>query len=168
MPGPRSRAARCGAMTGAVCAFPPAGYFEDMATMPLMALRAQSFYYETSPWVAYRQRDSSILASMSLRKALDQSAALLPLAQALAGQPEWQHAGLRLALAQQAARSLVGAMRHVCQSPDGTAALAEQLRQNFRAASPLTPEELARAYLQRGWWLRRRRFLRWFHATPTP
>ena len=38
----------------------------------------------------------------------------------------------------------------------------------FRAASPLTPEELARAYLQRGWWLRRRRFLRWFHATPTP
>ncbi len=148
--------------------FPAGRYFEDMATMPLMALRAQSFYYETSPWVAYRQRDSSILASMSLRKALDQSAALLPLTQALAGQPEWQHAGLRLALAQQAARSLVGATRHVCQSPDGTAALAEQLRQNFRAASPLTPEELARAYLQRGWWLRRRRFLRWFHATPTP
>ena len=35
-------------------------------------------------------------------------------------------------------------------------------------ANHFTPEELARAYLQRGWWLRRRRFLRWFHATPTP
>ncbi|MFO1228769.1 MAG: hypothetical protein U1E75_00100 [Alicycliphilus sp.] len=58
--------------------------------------------------MAYRQRGSSILATMTLRKALDQSAALLPLAQALQGRPELQHAGLRLALAQHAARSLIG------------------------------------------------------------
>ena len=151
--------------------FPVGRYFEDMATMPLMALRADSFFYAPSPWVAYRQRGSSILATMSLPKALDQSAALLPLAQALQGRPELQHAGLRLALAHQAARSLAGAMRHVCQGRDACdqpSVLAERLRQNFRAASPLTPEELARAYLRRGWWLRRRKFLRWFHATPMP
>jgi len=150
--------------------FPEGRYFEDMATMPLLALRARSGYYAPRPWVAYRQRGSSILATMTTPKALDQSAALLPLAQALAGRPELQHPGVRLALAQQAARSLVGAMRHVCQAGAGAgqAALAEQLRQNFRAASPLAPEQLAQAYLRRGWLLRRRRFLRWYHANPKP
>ncbi|MBS0390622.1 MAG: glycosyltransferase family 2 protein [Proteobacteria bacterium] len=153
--------------------FPVGRYFEDMATMPLMALRADSFYYEPHPWLAYRQRGSSILATMSTPKALDQSAALLPLAQALQGRPELQQPGLRLALAHQAARSLIGAMRHVCQCKAGEAqpqpsVLAEGLRHNFRAASPVSPEELARAYLRRGWWLRAAKFLRWFRATPTP
>ena len=151
--------------------FPVGRYFEDMATMPLMALRARSFFYEPSPWVAYRQRGSSILATMSTPKALDQSAALLPLARALQGRPELRQPALRLALAHQAARALTGAMRHVslCQPIEGQpqpSTLAERLRQDFRAASPLTPEELARAYLRRGWWLRRRKFLRWFHAMP--
>ena len=151
--------------------FPAGRYFEDMATMPLMALRAQSFYYQPQPWVAYRQRGSSILATMSLHKALDQSAALLPLARALRGTPCQAHAGVRLALAQQAARSLIGAMRYVCQAPPAAAGpapaqVAAQLRENFRAASPLAPEALARAWLLRGWWLRRRRFLRWWRAQP--
>lgn len=149
--------------------FPVGRYFEDMATMPLMALRADSFFYEPRPWVAYRQRGSSILATMTTAKALDQSAALLPLAQALHGRPELRQADLRLALAHQAARCLTGAMRHVCQGRGGDAAqppsaVAEQLRQNFCAVSPLGPDALARAYLLRGWWLRRRKFLRWFRA----
>ncbi|WP_404301288.1 glycosyltransferase family 2 protein [Alicycliphilus denitrificans] len=166
-----SRRALWGSADGSGLRFPVGRYFEDMATMPLMALRADSFFYEPRPWVAYRQRGNSILATMTTPKALDQSAALLPLAQALQGRPELQQPGLRLALAHQAARALVGAMRHVCQGKLGDAqpqpsVLAERLRQNFRAASPLSPEELARAYLRRGWWLRRRKFLRWFHAMP--
>ena len=44
----------------------------------------------------------------------------------------------------------------------------EVLRHNFLEASPLTPTELARAYLLRGWWLRRQRFLRGFNARPAP
>ena len=162
------------ALWGADLRFPPGRYFEDMATMPLMALRAQSFYYEPQPWVAYRQRASSILSTMSLPKALDQSAALIPLAHALRLTPCHAHAGVRLALAQQAARSLVGALRYVCQSPSGTvqgeppSRIAEQMRQNFLEISPLTPEALARAYLLRGWWLRRHRFLRWYGARPQP
>jgi len=144
--------------------FPVGRHFEDMATMPLMALRAQSFYYEPRPWVAYRQRAGSILASMSVPKALDQSAALRPFAQALQASPCAGHAGVRLALAQQAARSLAGAMRAVCQAGDAKA--ADAVRRNFLDISPLPPEALARAYLLRGWWLRRQRFLRWFNARP--
>lgn len=144
--------------------FPVGKHFEDMTTMPLMALRARSFYYEPRPWVAYRQRAGSILASMSVPKALDQSAALLPFAQALQASPCASHQNLRLALAQQAARSLVGAMRAVCRA--GASEVADELRRNFVAVSPFAPAELARAYLLRGWWLRRQRFLHWFSARP--
>ena len=143
--------------------FPVGKHFEDMTTMPLVALRARSFYYESRPWVAYRQRAGSILASMSVPKALDQSAALLPFVQALEATPCARHEGLRLALAQQAARSLVGAMRAVRRA-GAAAGVGEALRRNFCAVSPLTPQELARAYLLRGWWLRCWRFLRWFNA----
>lgn len=132
--------------------------------MPLMALRARSFYYEPRPWVAYRQRAGSILASPSVPKALDQSAALRPFAQELQASPCAAHTGVRLALAQQAARSLMGAMRAVCRAGDAKA--ADAVRRNFIDISPLPPEILARAYLLRGWWLRRQRFLRWFNARP--
>ena len=71
---------------------------------------------------------------------------------------------MRLALAQQAARSLAGAMRAVCRAGDANA--ADAVRRNFLDISPLPPEALARAYLLRGWWLRRQRFLRWFNARP--
>ena len=85
--------------------FPVGRHFEDMATMPLMALRAGSFYYEPRPWVAYRQRTGSILASMSLSKARDQSAALRAFAQALQASPCSADVGVQLGLAQQAAGS---------------------------------------------------------------
>ncbi|WP_027994700.1 glycosyltransferase family 2 protein [Simplicispira psychrophila] len=162
------------ALWGEDLRFPQGRYFEDMTTMPLMALRAQSFYYEPRPWVAYRQRGNSILSSMSLPKALDQSAALLPLAQALRLTPCHAHAGVQLALAQQAARSLIGAMRYVCQSQgsidasEAPSSVAEHIRRNFCEISPLAPEALARAYLLCGWWLRRQRFLRWYGAQPLP
>ena len=150
--------------------FPVGRHFEDMATMPLMALRAGSFYYEPRPWVAYRQRTGSILASMSLPKARDQSAALRAFAQALKASPCSADVGVQLGLAQQAAGSMMGALRylrkagtHVPAAPSPSA-LAEEMRQNFLAISPLDPQALARAYLRRGWWLRRLRFLHWFHA----
>jgi hypothetical protein len=150
------------ALWGEDLRFPAGRYFEDMATMPLMALRAETYYYEPHPWVAYRQRVGSILASMSAPKALDQSAALLRFAQALQASSCSRHAGLQQALAQQAARSMVGAMRAVCQV--GAVDAADAVRRNFLQTSPLSPEELARSYLWRGWWLRRKRFLRWFNA----
>lgn len=155
---------------GADLRFPPGAYFEDMAAIPLMALRAESFYYEPRPWVAYRQRASSILADMSLPKALDQSAALLPFARALRASPCGTDERLQMALALQAARSLAGAMRVVCQSKpdkvDDPTVVADELRRNFLDISPLSPEALARTYLLRGWWLRRWRFLRWYNARP--
>lgn len=143
--------------------FPPGRYFEDMATMPQLALRARSFFYQPTPWVAYRQRGSSILATMSPQKCLDQSHALAGLAQALDADTGGcrDNARVRLAMAHQSARNLIGAMRFLRRQPDASA-LAEQVRQDFCALSPLSPRQLERAYLSRGWWLRYARFHRSF------
>lgn len=154
--------------------FPLNRYFEDMATMPLMALRADSFYYEPHPWVAYRQRASSILATMTPAKALDQSDALLPLSLALRSTECGSNVQVQQALAHQASRCLIGAMSYLCRHgsevgwSEPPLAVAQRLRENYLRISPLDSQALARHWLQRGWWLRRYRFLHWFHARPAP
>jgi hypothetical protein len=143
--------------------FPEGSYFEDMATMPLALIRANSYYYMPRPWVAYRQRGGSILATMTLAKAFDQSAALLTLHQALAGRAELADAGLQFAMAHQCARNLYGAMRFVQKAEASSAELdvaAQRLRADFASASPLTAGALLRAYVQRGWWFRWLKFRR--------
>ena len=150
--------------------FPPGRYFEDMATMTLLALQARTSYYAPHPWVAYRQHEHSILANASWQKAQDQSRALVPLRETLRTHVCGESAQVRLALAHQSARNFMGAMRFLyaqaASDPSETSvrALADELRQNFRDSSPLAPKELALAYLQRGWFLRRHKFLRWYGA----
>ena len=150
--------------------FPRGQYFEDMATMSLLALRAQSGYYVPRPWVAYRQHDSSILANANWKKALDQSRALIPLHRALQRHACGASPQVQLALAHQSARNLIGAMRYLAAQasrPEEAAQLpllAEQLRKNFQESSPLSAVALGRAYLRRGWLARRHKFLRWYAA----
>lgn len=150
--------------------FPPGRYFEDMYTMPLAMLRAGSHYYAPQPWVAYRQRGSSILATMTLPKAFDQSAALLPLRKALEGRAEAANAEVRFAIAHQCARNLQGAMRFVQRATaprDELAAAAARIRADFDTCSPLTAQALQQAYLRRGWWLRWLKFRRAYAHRPT-
>ncbi|MGP1629443.1 MAG: glycosyltransferase family 2 protein [Giesbergeria sp.] len=148
--------------------FPLGRYFEDMSTMTLLALEARTTYYAAHPWVSYRQHEHSILANANWRKAQDQARALVPLREALRSQACGESAQVRLALAHQSARNFMGAMRYLHAQAgseklgEHVLALAEELRQSFRDSSPLTPRELARAYLQRGWFLRRHKFLRWY------
>ena len=148
--------------------FPSGRYFEDLMTMPQLATRAASFYHCARPWVAYRQRGDSILATMNATKARDQAGALLPLA-ACQPLPVLQDARVQFAWAHQSARGLIGALRYAQRlgrsAPRAQVqALAEALRADFARASPLSPAQLAQAYLRRGWllrWLKLRRWLQW-------
>ncbi|AEG48114.1 glycosyl transferase family 2 [Sphingobium chlorophenolicum L-1] len=45
--------------------FPEGACFEDMATVPWLMLRAQTYYYAAQPWVYYRSRPGSIMARIS-------------------------------------------------------------------------------------------------------
>lgn len=51
--------------------FPVGRYFEDVATTPLLALGARSYYYEPTSWIDYRRAEGSILATMNGRKCID-------------------------------------------------------------------------------------------------
>ena len=150
------------ALWGADLRFPVARYFEDMATMPLMMLRASAFYYADQPWVAYRQRAASILATPNLGKALDQARALAGFREALAGSACADDARLLLALAHQSARNFIGAMRYLdgMEGAGGQGAM-RQVCEAFAASSPLAPEALCKAYAARGWWLRARKLRKW-------
>lgn len=148
--------------------FPVGRCFEDMAAVPLMALRAGSFFYEPQPWVAYRQHAASVLATMSLAKVQDQVAALRPLREALRGTPCERHAGLQQAMAHQCARSLAGAMRFVDRAalPDAERrAIAQRLRADFDTASPIHARQWLRICLLGGRWLRAAKFWRAWSAT---
>ncbi|WP_313300308.1 glycosyltransferase family 2 protein [Diaphorobacter sp.] len=147
--------------------FPVGRYFEDMATMPLMLLRAASCYYANQPWVAYRQRASSILATPNLHKALDQAAALEAFRAAWAGSPCAGDARVELALAHQSARNFIGAMRYIDAMDDASADKRDAITRitaHFRASSPMTPEALCKAYGARGWWLRKHKLQRWLRV----
>lgn len=147
--------------------FPVGRCFEDMAAVPLMALRARSFFYQAQPWVAYRQHAASVLATMNLIKVQDQVAALRPLREALRGTPCESSASLRLEMTHQCARSLVGAMRFL-QSAGLPAAqrrvLVQRMCADFDAASPLSARQWVSTCLKRGWWLRAIKFLRAYRA----
>ena len=123
---------------------------------PLALDPRQQQHYMPQTWVAYRQRGGSILATMTLAKAFDQSAALLTLHQALAGRSELADAGLHLPWPTNA--------RAICTEPcvlfknaEASSAeldvAAQRLRGDFASASPLTAGALLRAYVQQRGWL---------------
>lgn len=156
------------ALWGADLRFPVGRYFEDMATMPLMLLRASSFYYADQPWVAYRQRSTSILATPNLGKALDQAHALVAFLEALKASDCAGSAKVQLALSHQRARNFIGAMRYIDTLPDGDAQkrqATQRIREQFLASSPLSPEALCKAYSARGWWLRQSKLKRWLKVS---
>lgn len=137
--------------------FPDGRIFEDIATTPWLLLKARHFYYEPSPWIYYRKRAGSIMDSVKrkagdfdARKHQDLAEALTGFTSALHGklshpQPsadyyvsdfcakEFVKTGLRFRRAKGVAPSLE---------------LGYYL-ELFEKCSPLTFDDLTRAYLKR-------------------
>lgn len=146
---------------GETLRFPEGRLFEDMATMPWLALRAGSYWYEPQPWLVYRQRPGSILTSPpSLAKAEHQSSALDGLPDAASGLALTPAA--QFAWAHFAARSFISSAKtaHALQ-PGREAALVAHYLANLEQQLPIPLAELQAGYLRRGWWLRARRLRRW-------
>lgn len=133
--------------------FPAGRSFEDMATTPWLLLRAGSAWHEPQPWVMYRRRDDSLSAVMSAAKVRDLSRGVVGLREAV--QARWPDApaSIRFAVAHQAARNFIAALRHAARLPEH-AELARQARRDFDAAAGPERALLRHGYLQRGWWWR--------------
>jgi Glycosyl transferase family 2 len=135
--------------------FPVGRHFEDMATTPLLALRAASAWYEAEPWVMYRRRDDSISALMSAAKVADLSLGVRGHREVLLRRFPNAPTTARVALAHQAARNLLSALRHARQLPAEEAqALARRAGEDFHVSVGDDLALLQRSYLARGWWWR--------------
>ncbi len=138
--------------------FPVGRYYEDMAVVPVLALRVRRFLHVPEVWIGYRQRPGSILATGNTRKYEQMMQALAELGS------HWRDAAQRdrrvaFAAAHFAARSFIGACRHVARA--GEADRLPGFLTVLRQASPLSPQQLLRAYLMRGWWWRGLRLRHW-------
>lgn len=138
--------------------FPVGRYYEDMAVVPALALRASSWLHVPEAWIGYRQRPGSILATGDTRK-------YEHMMQALAGLgDQWKQAAqadprIAFAAAHFAARSFIGACRHVDKVGDRDRLPA--FLKIFSEASPMSARSLLGAYVRKGWWWRALRLRRW-------
>ncbi|MEJ6002854.1 glycosyltransferase family 2 protein [Paucibacter soli] len=131
--------------------FPVGRVFEDLAVYPRLALQVRRFVHAPEVWIAYRQRAGSALANLSAARLDEWMGALEGYAAELPTLSE----GTRFEIAHFCARTFVRACKR--RSRLGQQGLSEALRRfarQWRASSPLSPEQLLRAYLQRGKWLR--------------
>ncbi len=132
--------------------FPQGRAFEDLALFPRLVLQTRRFVHLPEVWVAYRQRAGSALSSLSAARLDEWISALVGYGD------EVRHfkADTQFEIAHYCARTLLRAIRRSTKL--GTARPAGMLQRfadQFSASSPLSAEELLKAYLRRG------RLLRW-------
>jgi hypothetical protein len=139
--------------------FPVGHFFEDVALVPALLLRAKRFVYCDEVWVGYRQRAGSILATRSSGKNADMMRALacLPLLQQGVCRPLSESAKFQASYF--AAKSFVNACRF-----DSTEGNPDQLLHHLaqlHACSLMPVHDVVRACLRHGWYLRGLRLAYW-------
>jgi glycosyltransferase involved in cell wall biosynthesis len=130
--------------------FPEGRVFEDLALFPRLALAIDTFHDSRQVWVAYRQREGSLLATLSAARIDDWTLALSGYADELRAAA--LGTGIDFEVAHFSARTLLRAIRRhrrLPSSADDGAAIARYVAR-WRDASPLDASALSRAYLARG------------------
>lgn len=135
--------------------FPEGRYFEDIAVIPSLLQAAASIYYEPTPWVAYRQRDDSILQRFSVQKARDLLISVEELHAGMQTKFPLMTPAARFALDQYCLKGVAASVRRACRAGQ---ALQPELRAMHRASlGRIFPQGVASVlgrYRRRGWILR--------------
>lgn len=131
--------------------FPEGRYFEDITVFSKLAAASERWIHVPAPWVGYRQRDDSIVASMTPGKVRDLLASLRELREGARALPG--------GLDKRAVRSLdyfcLRALANLARSlPDGDPGLDADCRQTLATFFPDSPAPALAQCRQRGWWLR--------------
>ncbi|MFS8136649.1 MAG: glycosyltransferase family 2 protein [Thermomonas sp.] len=135
--------------------FPEDRCFEDIAVMPGLLQATTSVYYEPTPWVAYRQRDDSIMHTFSEKKVQDLLFSLAQLRGGLLEKFPSMGVAARFALDQFCLKSVAASARR--SSREAQARKPELLRMYRESLARLFPqgiEPVLVRYRQRGWRLR--------------
>ncbi|MDO8342950.1 MAG: glycosyltransferase [Cellvibrio sp.] len=139
--------------------FPEGRVMEDMVITPRLALRVQTYFYQPSVWVAYRQREGSILSSSSQKKIDDMSIACAGVLDL------WLNHYPQLSRRARFYFSYFCVKTHICVARDMRSLLKNPTpdlsvyRARFFEHIGWGKRELFREYLKRGWFLRLKRFV---------
>ena len=135
--------------------FPEGRYFEDIAVLPMLLDATRSHFHVPEPWVVYRQRSGSILASMSAEKIRHQLHALHELGAALDPSRRALDGEAGFAVQYFILKSLASLARRLAAGHSAESAeLDRLLRESLQSLLPLGPGPVLRDYCRRGWFLR--------------
>jgi len=140
--------------------FPEGKYFEDIWVAPRLALDVKSYYYCSSVWVKYRQREGSILATPTAKKIGDLSESLSGVLDLwLTRYPELSHRA-RFSFTSFCAKCLRACIKDSLRLGVHRSKLT-QFRQQFYRNCHLDKWGVIKSYLNQGQLLRLRRMLRY-------
>lgn len=139
--------------------FPEGRVMEDMVVTPRLALRVQTYFYQPSVWVAYRQREGSILSSSNQKKIDDMSIACAGILDL------WLQHYPQLSRRARFYFSYFCVKTHICVARDmrslhnSPTPDLSVYRARFFSHIGWDKRELFWEYLKRGWFLRLKRFV---------
>lgn len=132
--------------------FPEGKCYEDMFVSPRLAIHARTCYYAPRVWVAYRQREDSIMAMLSPQKLSGLSEALVGFPDEFLDVEPRPDIDTRFLISHVAARNFIGVARKFSRikGANSREPIASNL-DNFIHSTMLPLEELRLEYLKRGW-----------------
>ncbi|HOY21942.1 MAG TPA: glycosyltransferase family 2 protein [Cellvibrio sp.] len=131
--------------------FPVGRTMEDMVTTPRLAVRARTYYYQPSVWVAYRRRAGSILNTLSEQKIEDAALGCEGVLAVWLKQYPSLSAQARLAFSHYCARTHYVVMRDLKQvKPKDIDQQKSAYRQQFLNNTQWTKLQLCWQYSKRG------------------
>lgn len=131
--------------------FPEGRCFEDVATIPALVDGVSSWRHVPSPWVGYRKRGDSIVATKTPDNVRDMLWALRSLRDGLAGLPHGLNARAWTTLDYFCLRALANLARSV---PRNDTQLDAECREVTADVLSQSPRQVLAACRRRGWWLR--------------
>ncbi len=144
--------------------FPEGKFYEDIVVLPSLLMKVQSYYYAGQAWMEYREREGSILSSLSARKLKDLSEAMLDFPEKLQKSSIAYNEEALFYISHYCARNFIATLNHLLQeAPPSEQKQLYLFRENFLRSSPLPLGALRSSYLKRGWfwrWARLSRLLR--------
>lgn len=130
--------------------FPEGRYFEDIAVIPQLVAGVRTWCRVAQPWVGYRQRDGSILATMDARKTRDELSALHDLHAGLTALPGGLGREAKAALEYFCLRAFASLARTLPTHAELEPACIDAMQAMF----PRGVGRVLRRWRWRGWWLR--------------
>lgn len=139
--------------------FPEGRVMEDMVVTPRLCLRVKNYIYASEPWVIYRQREGSILATPSQKKIDDMAIACNGILDLWLQQHPQLSAAARFSFAHFCVRTYIFVRQELRKMPEPHKPDINRYRQEFLNQIQWNKPRICWEYIKRGWIFRLRRFL---------